>query len=109
MTTDPIRQFDHSPPRFQGPITELQALIRARYPDATFAVEIGEDPEGVYLIATVDLEDTDEVLDAYIDRLVDLQVTEGLPLHVLPVRPPHRIAAMLQERSRAPEAKTVVS
>ena len=82
----------------QAAVAEVQELIRARYPDATFAAGYGEDPDGVYLTVTVDLDDTDEVVDVYINRLLDLQIEEGLPLHVIPVRPPERIAAMLKER-----------
>jgi hypothetical protein len=88
-------------PRMQAAITELQGLIRERYPEATFAVGYAEDPEGVYLLATVDVEDRDEVVDVFVDRLVDLQVAEQLPLHVLPVRPPERNAAILRARTRS--------
>jgi hypothetical protein len=91
-----------SSPRMQAAIEELQELIRGRYPEATFDVGYGEDPEGVYLTATVDVEDRDEVIDVFIDRLVDFHVDEELPLHVLPVRPPERNAAILRARSHAP-------
>jgi hypothetical protein len=37
--------------------------------------------------ATVDVEDTDAVVDVYIDRLVTLQIEEGLPVYVVPLRP----------------------
>ena len=86
---------------------EMKALIRARYPQATFAAGYGEDPVGVYLTARVDLEDTDEVVDVYIDRLVDLQIEEGLPLHVLPLRTPERIAALLRDRPIRPRAEAL--
>ena len=92
------KQPDLDDPRMQAAVAEMQERIRARYPDATFAASYGDDPDGVYLTVTVDLEDTDEVVDVYIDRLLDLQIEEGLPLHVIPVRPPERIAAMLKER-----------
>jgi len=82
-------------------IAEFQDLIRRHYPEATFDVRLGEDPEGVYLLATVDVEDRDEVVDVFIDRLVDLHVAEQLPLHVLPVRPPARTAAILRDRARS--------
>ena len=97
MRTENDRLTD---PRIQTAIAELRDTIQARYPAATFSVYrgFGDDVEGVYLETTVDLEDTDEVVDLVIDRLVDLQVGEGLPIHVLPVRPPERIAAMLRAR-----------
>jgi hypothetical protein len=85
----------------QAAIEELQGFIRARYREATFEVCSGEDPEGIYVTATVDVEDRDEVVAVFIDRLVDLRVTEEIPLHVLPVRPPERNAAILRARSRS--------
>ena len=67
--------------------TELETLIRARYPDATFRVERGQDdPEAIQLVTTVDVEDTDEVLDAIADRVMELQIEHDLPVFVIPVR-----------------------
>ena len=109
MTSDRLHQNDLLASHVQNAIAELSALIRLSYPDATFAVEAGSDPDDIYLIATVDLEDTDEVVDAYIDRLLDLQVVDGLPLHVLPVRPPHRIAAMPRARPDSAQAAAVAT
>ena len=48
---------------------------------------IVRDPAGTYVLATVDVEDTELVMDAYMDRLLTLQIDEGLPLYVLPLRP----------------------
>ena len=88
-------------PRVQAAISELQDLIRHHYPTATFSVDRGEDPEGIYVTATVDVADTDEVVDLYIDRLVTLQIEEGLPIHVVPVRPLERVVAQLREEQRS--------
>ena len=66
---------------------ELQHLIRRVDPLATFRVVPGDDPTGTYVLATVDVEDTELVMDAYMDRLLTLQIDEGLPLYVLPLRP----------------------
>lgn len=41
-----------------------------------------EGPDGLYLRAIVDVEDTDEVTEVFIDRMIDLQVEEDLPLYV---------------------------
>lgn len=71
--------------RLRDGIVEMKRLILAAFPEARFSIELGEDPAGTYLIATVDVEDTDEVIDVFIDRLVQLQVDEGLRLHVLPL------------------------
>ena len=90
-------------PRIEEALDELKGLIAGRYPGATFAVGEGEDPDGVYLTATVDVDDRGEVIDLFVDRLVDLQVDEGLPIFVVPVRTPGRNAAILAER-RGPVA-----
>ena len=82
-------------PRIGHAITELKGLIGRQYPNAIFAVRAGEDPEGVYLVATVDVEDMGEVVDVFLNRLVDFQVDEELPVYVLAVRPLERNLAIL--------------
>jgi hypothetical protein len=77
-------------PKMEAAIEEMKQLIVASYPEATFEVDYGEEPVGVYLIATFDHEDLSDVLDHYIDRLVDFQVDEGLRLYVYPRRPTAR-------------------
>ena len=74
-------------PRMQEAIDELKRLITARFPQAAFVVEEGFDPEGIYLVTTVDIADTDEVIAVVGDRLVEMQVDEGLPVYVTPLRP----------------------
>jgi hypothetical protein len=78
-------------------VNELKELITARFPQASFVVEEGADPEGIFLVTTVDIADTDEVMDVIGDRLVELQVDEGLPLYVTPLRPVQRVIAELRE------------
>lgn len=95
---------DPEHPRVREVLAELRGLIGGRYPEATFDVFRGEDPEGVYLLATVDVEDTDDVAALYTDRLVDLQVEEGLPIYVLPIRPLARVRRELREQHAAPLA-----
>jgi len=86
---------DDLTPRLQGALDELQALILARYPDTRFRVTRSPDePEVTHLLATVDVDDTDAVLDAVIDRMMDMQIAEGLPIYVIPLRPPERASAM---------------
>lgn len=80
-------------PRMQAAITELQGLIRQHYPNTTFEVVHGDDPMGMYVVATVDVEDTEAVVDVYIDRLLKLQIDAGLALYVVPVRPLARVLA----------------
>lgn len=77
-------------PKMQAAIEELKAIILEKYPSATFTVGWDEDPDGIYIDATVDVEDRTEVIDVYSDRLVDLQVFGGLPLFVVPVRTPEK-------------------
>ena len=88
-------------PRMKEAIHELKGLITARFPQAAFVVEEGFDPEGVYLITTVDIADTDEVIAVIGDRLVELQVDEGLPVYVTPLRPIERVVAELRNRKTA--------
>ncbi len=78
--------------RVQDALVELQGLIGAAFPGAAFAIYPGHDPEGIYLEAMVDVEDLNDVLDVFIDRLVDLQVEDRLPVYVIPVRPPEQVA-----------------
>lgn len=66
-------------------IAAISGLISARYPEAQFSVELGEDPAGTYVMATVDADDLDEVIDVFIDRRIDLQIDHGLRLHVIPL------------------------
>jgi hypothetical protein len=87
--------------RLAAAIEEIEGMILSRYPGASFAVAEGEDPDGTYLTATVDVEDTDEVFDVVVERLLQMQVEEGIPLHVLTVRPIERVLAELYVRRPA--------
>ncbi len=88
----PAEYHDALTPRLQCAVDELQNLIRRVDPMATFQVVPGDDPTGTYVIATVDVEDTECVMDAYMVRLLALQIDEGLPLYVVPLRSPTRVA-----------------
>ena len=94
-----------SDPRIQAAVAELQELIRSRFPEATFTVGIMDDPmddtQGVYMRAIVDVDDVDDVTEVFIDRLIDMQVDEGMPIYVVSVHPPERIAADLRKRQQA--------
>src|SRR5688572_12303562 len=94
-------------PRLQEAVEELQAMVRQRYPEAQFRVSRSpEDPEIVHLTTIVDLDDPDEVSDLVIERENQLLVDEGLPVFVIPIRTPERVAALLQE-ARAKRKMTV--
>lgn len=73
--------------RVRDAVTELQGTIRACFPTASFEVAQGEDPVGTYVTVTVDIDDPDEVLDLVMDRLLDMQIEDGLPVYVIPVQP----------------------
>ena len=95
-----MRPENHVPltPRLEEAVQELKELITTRFPQAAFVVEEGADPKGIYLVTTVDIADTDEVVDLVGDRLVELQVEEGLPVYVTPLRPIERVLTQLRER-----------
>jgi hypothetical protein len=100
-----LERIDINDTRIQAAVAELTGMIRDRYPAASFTVGEGEDPPGVYVTATVDVDDTDEVVDLFIERIVDIQVTDGLPVFVIPIRPIERVIAVYeQERQNRPTA-----
>jgi hypothetical protein len=98
-----MRPESHVPltPRLEEAVQELKGMITQRFPQAAFVVEEGADPQGIYLVTTVDIADTDEVIDLVGDRLVELQVDAGLPVYVTPLRPIERVTAQLREREAA--------
>lgn len=101
-----------SDPRMMAAIAELTQLIHSRYPDTTFTTELGENGEAVFVTAVVDVDDPDEVVDCFIDRAVALQVDEGLPLHIIPMRTTERnnqlLAALLAQRSSGAMPRSAV-
>jgi hypothetical protein len=87
-------------PRMQAAIKEIQNLILAKFPGTTFTVGEWDEPGSVYMRAIVDVDDTDEVTELFIDRLVDFQVDENLPIYVVTVRTPERRAAAAERERR---------
>ncbi len=85
--------------RMQRAIDELKALLSEHYPEATFRVSHSpDDRRGIDLVTTVDLEDRDEVMDLVIDRLLELQIKDRLPVHVIPVRTRERNLAIIRQQ-----------
>ena len=83
--------------RLQATVEELQTMIQRRYPQAAFSVSRSqEDPAILHLNTEVDVNDTDAVVDLVIDRMLQLQIEEGLPVYVIPTRPLERILAERQ-------------
>jgi hypothetical protein len=82
--------------RLKPALEELKSLIRQHYPEATFSVTCHpEDPEVVLLRPIVDVEDRDEVVDVVLDRLLQMQDDEDLPIMVVPRRTGARNAALV--------------
>lgn len=95
--------IEHRPPldqQTQAALAELRGIISRRYPAARFAVTRGDDPDGVYLKATVDLEDVEELIDQeLLDQLFTVQVEQGLPVYVIPLQPAERVLAGITRRA----------
>jgi len=89
-------------PRVTTALDELKHLIAARYPDASFDVFEGDDPKGIYLRATVDIEDSSDALTPALDKLYELEVEQELPIYVVTSQPLERVAAQLQARDTEP-------
>lgn len=85
----------------QAAVDELAALIRQHHPQAQF--RLSRDPAGseaIHLVVTVDVDDTDQVVDLVLDRMMQLQIDQDLPLFVIPIRTPERESALREaERS----------
>src|SRR5438067_1534686 len=54
--------LDPDDPPIVEAVEELKQTILSRFPDAELAVGCGDDPVGVYIQATVDIDDLDEVI-----------------------------------------------
>jgi hypothetical protein len=92
--------------RTQAALRELQAIIKQRYPEATFQVTRSqEEPEAIHLVATVDVEDRGDVLDAVMERMMQLQIAEDLPIFVIPRRPRERMLAVRRALAQAAQQK----
>jgi hypothetical protein len=99
------RQRLASHPLIEAAIAEIEGLIRTAYPNASFDVVQGDDPEGLYLIATVDAANHDDVIDCYVERLLELQIEDELPLYVVPVRPLDRV--LTDQHTNPPRASAL--
>jgi hypothetical protein len=87
-------------PRIVAAVDELTQLIFGGFPDAQIDVSEGDDPDGVYLTVTVDIDDPDEVTDLVISRTMALQIEKKLPVYVVPIRP---ISRVMDDRRRRME------
>ncbi len=88
-------------PARQSAVSELIDLVKQRYPTTAFTVGPGEDDQDVtHITAIVDVDDPDEVVDMVIDRMLELQLDHGVPVYLIPIRTPERVAA-LQSRQQS--------
>jgi len=78
---------DTRDPRIEEVIADIEQRIITVYPHAAFEVFEGEDPEGAYMRAIVDIEDPDAVTDLVVEPLLKLQIEERLPLYFIAARP----------------------
>lgn len=80
----------------QAAIAELKMLITHHFPSAQFTVQqAADEPEAILLVTTVDIDDPDDVTDLVIERMMELQIDQGLPIFVVPVRHPARVMQLL--------------
>jgi hypothetical protein len=91
---------DLKDPKTKSAIDELSEMILESFPGTKMHAEIRDDPLGVYLISEVDLDDPDEVMDLVVDRVVELNVWEGVPIHVIPLRNEERDRALRAELAK---------
>ncbi len=84
--------------RCKAAVQELSALVRQHYPSAS--VRVGpaeEDPHVTHLTAMVDTDDPDEVTDLVLDRMLAFQWDEQIPVYVIPIRTPERVATLRRQ------------
>ncbi|RIK45723.1 MAG: hypothetical protein DCC58_05535 [Chloroflexi bacterium] len=86
-------------------IDELRSLILLRFPEATFHVEHGiDDPEAIHLVTTIDSDDAVDLLEYVLDRQMQMQIEEGIPIFIIPTglsRASSKDQATLAARSEA--------
>ncbi len=100
MSQEYLAQLD---PAHQSAVSELTDLVKQRYPTTTFMVGPGEDdPDVTHITAIVDVDDPDEVVDMIIDRMLELQFDHSVPVYLIPIRTPERVAALQSRQQSQP-------
>ncbi len=66
-------------------VAEVERRIQQWDATATFVRAWGDDPPGLYLETLLDRDEPMDVLDSIGDHLLELQVKQGLPLHMVPL------------------------
>lgn len=94
-------------PKLQAAVDELAGMIADHYPSAVFQVSHHPDEAGTVLLdAIVDIADTEPVNELIFDRMEQLRLDEGVPILVIPLRTPERVAK-LREAMQAAQRSTV--
>ena len=79
-------------------LEELRNRIRGRYPAAQFRVGTSpDDPAIIELVTIVDDDDPNQVLDLVVDRQMELQIDEGLPIFVVTEPTPERAVTVIEQ------------
>ena len=86
--------------QMQQALQDSQGLVRARYPGARSELAPSPDePQGVHLVTIVDIDDPDEVMDLVLERVLHFQLEDGLPVHLIPIRPVERALEQIRLHS----------
>jgi hypothetical protein len=89
--------------KMRAAVQELAGLIRGAFPEAQFGLHKDpDDPSTTILVATVDVDDLEEVVDLFIDRMGELNTEEGVPILVVPLHTPEHVAATYAAMQPAP-------
>ena len=92
-------------PKLQAAVDELAGIIAARYPGTAFRVSHHPDETGMVLLdAIVDMDDTEPVNDLILERMEQLRLDEGVPILVIPLRTPERVARLREAMQTARRA-----
>ena len=102
MSIPPRSRQPTTDPRIDRALSGLEELVRSHFPQAVFDVSHGDDPPGTYLWATVDVEDTDDVMNVVVDRLLEIQVDDQLPIYFVPQQPAARCLANIHRPHSLP-------
>jgi|KBSSwiStaDraftv2_1062776.scaffolds.fasta_scaffold4013674_1 hypothetical protein len=95
MTHDERCSLDH---RIQAAIADLESLILQHYPEATFDVSRGfDDPEAIHLNVTADVENLTDLIEVTLDRQMEFQIDDDIPIFVIPDRTPERNRAVMED------------
>ena len=100
-----MMRIEPSDPRVEVAIAQLMGLVRSRFPSATSSLFRRDDEDALTLRVEVDTDDLDDVVEIVLDKLYEVQVEQGLPLHLVTTWPPERVTAHFVDAQRAAAAQ----